>query len=989
MKKSRFLPAVSLPAVLLCAALALASGALGEVPQTISYQGYLTDDAGDPLTGPVAITFRLFDVEGPAIWTEAHESVALDEGRFAVALGEIAALPANLGGALSLEIEVNGETLSPRLPLRSAPYALLAGKVDANGVGTDAVVDGAIGKAKLAKDIAGAGLAQNADGSLRVAVGGIGGSMIADGSITNQHIAASAGISPSKINGTAATLGGTETLTNKTLDNPVITVRDSDFTIVDDGDPSYSVRLQLDTPVRFSLQRTLTFPDADGTIALESYVDTQIDNLATVATTGQYKDLVGIPELSAIATSGSFLDLSDVPNFAVLDDMNTFTAPGQAITFDPAGAYPGTVLLRVLGTGERTGGYPVFTVDTEGDVVANSFSGDGMGLYNLQTSELVGTIPVGSITGLAAVATSGSFADLVDTGDAALLSAANVFTNADHAISIEPAGAATDAVLLQITTQSLGRTGYANSPVFTVDAEGDVVAQSFSGDGAGLTNLQSANLTGTIALNLLPTIPASAIDGLASVATSGGFNDLAGVPDFARRDTANVFTAPDQAICLEPIGAAVDAVLLKVMSVSLGRTGSAVFTVDAEGDVMAASFTGDGAGLSNLQTTNLVGTIPASSITGLAAVATSGSFGDLANVPDFARRDTPNVFINADHAISIEPVGAVTDAVQLQIMNTSVVRTGYASPVFTVDTEGDVLATSFTASQLVSVDPFTTVTDQVLLQVLAGNPVRGRRGSPIFTVDAEGDVVAGSFSGKGAGLLDLNADNLASGTLPYDRLPLISGDKLATGAVDGNTLKDGSIADADVASDAAIDFSKIAVADGAVINQMLLNDSFSVSLDGSLTTTTETVALGGTLDLSVDATNLSQTMAGWGLMAGGTQLAINLSQLEPALANDLAGKGLRHDTFDDTLAVNLGLGLTLDGSSAVVPDVDDKTIGVDGSGKLTVVGVASVPVVLDTNEPTTPVHGSLIFKDGALQVYDDPDGVGGDPGKWIKIGTYQ
>jgi len=713
MKKSRILPAVSLPSVLLCAALALASGAFGGVPQTISYQGYLTDDAGAPLTGPVAITFRLFDqlTEGTEAWAETHETVQLDDGRFSVGLGEVTALPADVGQLLYLEIEVNGQTLSPRLPLRSVPYALQAGTVDAGGVNTDAVVDDAIGKAKLAGDIADAGLAQNADGSLRVAVEGINATMIAKASITNQHIAASANIAPEKIAGTAATLGGTETLTNKTLDNPVITVQDSDLTIVDDGDPGYSVRLQLSIPTRTALQRTLTLPDADGTIALESYVDAQIADLADVA------------------TSGSFLDLSDVPGFAVLDGLNTFTATGAAITFNPVGADADTVLLQVLAT-------------------------------------------TGTLEG---------------------------------------------------------------SPLFRVDTEGDVFAETFSGNGAGLTNLQSSALTGLISLGLIPPIPVSGTEGFAAVASSGSFNNLSDVPDFARRDTANVFTATEYALSLEPIDPPADAVLLQVMPQSLGRT-------------------------------------------------------------------------------------------------------GYA-------------------------------------------------GSAVFTVDAEGDVVATSFSGTGTGLLNLDADNLASGTIPYNRLPVIYGDKLANSAVDGNALKDGSVANADVAADAAIAFSKIDVGNGAVLNQMLLNDSFGVSLDSNLTTTTTTVALGGTLDLAVNTTNLSETMAGWGLKSTESQLAIDSTQLLPSLATDLAGKGLLHDTDDDTLAVSLGLGLTLDGSNAVIPDVDDATISVNGDGKLAVIGVTSVPVVLDTNEPGTPTHGSLIFKDGVLQVYNDPDHTG--EGTWIKIGTYQ
>lgn len=1073
MTKSPLLSLASLPAVLLSAALALASAAFGGVPAAISYQGYLTDDAGDPLTGPVAITFRLFAVQGPAIWTEPHATVQLNEGRFAVALGEVAALPADFSQPLFLEIEVNGETLSPRLPLRSVPYALQAGKVDTNGVDRAAVAAGAIDKSKLANDIAGAGLAQNGDGSLRVALAGIGSAMIADSAISNQHISSTAAIAPSKISGTAVTLNGNETLTGKTLSNPVLTIDDSRFTITDDADPTYSVRLQLDPKPTRALQRTLIVPDASGTLALESYVQTyvgtQIGALAPVASSGLYKDLLNAPALTPVATSGSFADLTGVPSFARLDMPNTFTAASQAITLDPIGAYPNTTLLQVLGSLGRTGP-GLFTVDTEGDVTAMSFAGNGAGLTNLQSANLTGaislsllpTIPVTQIDGLAAVATSGSFIDLGNVPDFARRNTNNAFVGQNTFRSTE---ASADAITLMVLSSPS-----IPEPVFTVDSEGDVVANSFTGDGAGLTNLDADALSsGTVSLALLPNkIPNTKIDGLAAVATSGSFADLGNVPDFARRDTANVFaggntfTAPGLAISIDPAGAAPDATLLQVMSSLPVRTGypQPVFRVDAEGDVVANSFAGDGSGLLNLNASQLltgylspdrIDDLPVGKITGLADVATSGSFLNLSDTPDFARRDEANVFTANSLPISMEPVYPGYNTVLLQIMPQSFVRTGEGPPpVFTVDAEGDVMGNSFagyqfTASGLISVQPGYTYPNDALLQVFPGGPVRT---GAVFTVDTEGDVVANSFAGNGAGLTNLAASNLV-GTIP---------------------------------------FTQVTVDSKAISNTMLANDAFAVTLDTNLTGSTN-VALGGTLTLSVNTTNLSGTIAGSGLMAAGSQLAVKLSEVATGLvgtglkdggsrldvdtasligwgltdvdgkftvntnelsgdmagwglfagenllqvnfpvvaselagtglmagdgdllvdnaqlAPSLAGKGLRHDALNDTLAIEFDAGLTLNGN-LLAPDVDDTTVTINGDGKLavpidnTTIGldvasklavrsVVSVPIVLDTNVPTVPAHGSLVFVDGALQVYNDPDGVGGDPGQWIKIGTYQ
>ena len=77
MKKSPFRSFSLAPLALVCIALVLASGARGDVPRTISYQGFLTDDAGAPLTGPVDITFRLFGqlADGTEAWSEVHQDV--------------------------------------------------------------------------------------------------------------------------------------------------------------------------------------------------------------------------------------------------------------------------------------------------------------------------------------------------------------------------------------------------------------------------------------------------------------------------------------------------------------------------------------------------------------------------------------------------------------------------------------------------------------------------------------------------------------------------------------------------------------------------------------------------------------------------------------------------------------------------------------------------------------------------------------------------
>ncbi|MGC9316360.1 MAG: hypothetical protein ACP5G4_12155, partial [bacterium] len=96
-----------------------------QVPRTMNYQGKLTDDSGIAVTGPVSITFRIYDVEtgGTALWSEAHASVTVTNGLFDVILGESTPMTMDFDEQYWMELVVGGETLSPREQLAAVPYA--------------------------------------------------------------------------------------------------------------------------------------------------------------------------------------------------------------------------------------------------------------------------------------------------------------------------------------------------------------------------------------------------------------------------------------------------------------------------------------------------------------------------------------------------------------------------------------------------------------------------------------------------------------------------------------------------------------------------------------------------------------------------------------------------------------------------------------------------------------------------------------------------
>ena len=121
----------------------LTSAVIAGVPQTINYQGRLTNSpSGTPVTGIKSMTFTIYDADtgGDSKWTETHPTVSVVDGLFNVILG--AGTPAEpvedtvfSGANRWLEIIVSGGTITPRTKLASTPYAFRVATVDGSSGG--------------------------------------------------------------------------------------------------------------------------------------------------------------------------------------------------------------------------------------------------------------------------------------------------------------------------------------------------------------------------------------------------------------------------------------------------------------------------------------------------------------------------------------------------------------------------------------------------------------------------------------------------------------------------------------------------------------------------------------------------------------------------------------------------------------------------------------------------------------------------------------
>jgi len=131
---------------------ALAGAAAADSPQAVRYQGYLVDKVGDPVSGPLQMEFRLYEMKtgGEPFWqTGAALDVDVTNGIFDVELGPLASSDLSAGQAyLGITIVPTdpGEPkkeMQPRLKVVSVPFALVAGEAETCGVcGTAGAVDG-------------------------------------------------------------------------------------------------------------------------------------------------------------------------------------------------------------------------------------------------------------------------------------------------------------------------------------------------------------------------------------------------------------------------------------------------------------------------------------------------------------------------------------------------------------------------------------------------------------------------------------------------------------------------------------------------------------------------------------------------------------------------------------------------------------------------------------------------------------------------------
>jgi hypothetical protein len=210
----------------------------GVIPQSISYQGRLTNSVGVQLDTTVTLDFTIYkDSLGTLdIWSETHPGVVIKDGLFQVLLGSVTPLSETVfdGSKRWLGVQLpGGPAPTALIPIVSVAYAYRSVKSDTAGYALSSSGGGDI--TAVIADTGLAGGSTSGDAALRIAANGVLSRHIKDGEIVDADVSNSAAISWGKIAGTAATLTRFNVFTDDNWHRGILRVGDSTFRATIDG----------------------------------------------------------------------------------------------------------------------------------------------------------------------------------------------------------------------------------------------------------------------------------------------------------------------------------------------------------------------------------------------------------------------------------------------------------------------------------------------------------------------------------------------------------------------------------------------------------------------------------------------------------------------------------------------------------------------------------------------------------------------------------
>lgn len=375
---------------------------------------------------------------------------------------------------------------------------------------------------------------------------------------------------------------------------------------------------------------------------------------------GAYADLTGKPGLATVATSGAYSDLSGTPNLSVYATTTQLTSLQSTLESE----------IAAIPTYEL----PIATDTVLGGIIVGAgLAIDGAGVLSASGSSFSGSYnDLTDLPTLSTVATSGAYADLIGAPSEYVLPAATdtvlggvkvgngLMMDVGDVLSISYGiGLLMNGGVLEV---AIPEGGYfsgnyddlANKPTLFSGAYADLTGVpvlstvATTGSYADLLDTPSAYSLPTSSATVLGGVKVGSnlsidgagvlsVSGLATVATSGDYNDLTNKPS-----AYSLPTASSTVLGGIKVGTGLSIDGAGVLSATGGGTGTVTSVALSAGSskvsVTGSPITSSGTitvdvNEGNLTLANLSGNLSSARVTGLATVATSGDYADLINKP--------------------------------------------------------------------------------------------------------------------------------------------------------------------------------------------------------------------------------------------------------------------------------------------------------------------------------------------------------------------